>query len=143
MGQGLDGRRGGTVAFREHLDVEGLIADETRLEFHQAYAHPSGRQGAVSQALSALPDGSARNFFQLGIHNPSFDVEAGEITAAPVQLLSQRELGDGLRVAVRPLAQKDALQVEAFAERNTLTLKSKDVFGVTASGTVKQSPLEF
>ncbi len=143
MGEGLGGGRGGQLAFGEELDLEGLVSEETRLEFHQAYAHPSGRQGAVSEALSALPDGSRRNFFHLGLHDPRFDVEAGEVTVTPPRLLSPRELGDGGHVAVRPLADKDALQLEAFAEQNTLTLTSKDVFGATASGKVRNSSLEW
>jgi hypothetical protein len=143
LGEGLGGGRGGQLAFGEELNLEGMVSEETRLEFHQAYAHPSGHQGVVSQALSALPDGNRRNFFHLGLHNPRFDVEAGEVTVTPPRLLSPRELGDGGRVALRPLADKEALQVEAFAEQNTLTLTNKEVFGANISGKVRNSPIEW
>ena len=85
---------------------------------------------------------TGRSFFHLGIFNPYFDLEAGEITTEPARLLSTRETGDGGRVAVRPTG-KDNLQIEAFAEENTLTITRKDVFGATVSGALSDSPLEF
>ena len=45
-------------------------------------------------------------------------------------------------MAVRPTG-KDNLQIEAFAEENTLTITRKDVFGATVSGALSDSPLEF
>jgi hypothetical protein len=137
-----DGRNGGDGLVRETLTLDGLIAEDTRFQLIEAAAHPSEGNGNQSSALSALPGGSTRNFFHLGFYNPYFDLEGGEITTAPSRLLSSRETGDGLRAAVRPTG-KDNLQLEAFAERNTLTLNRKDVFGATISGAVQNSPLEF
>ena len=134
--------RGANEVVREALTLEGLISENTRLQLIQGFTHPSEGNGNTSSALSSLPSGSSRNFFHLGLYNPYFDLEAGEITTAPPRLLSSREMGDGARVAVRPTG-KENLQVEAFAERNTLTLNQKDVFGAMVSGAVQKSPLEF
>ncbi|MBA3832127.1 MAG: hypothetical protein H0X34_09580 [Chthoniobacterales bacterium] len=142
-GSGNDGpSRGADGVVREALTLEGLISENTRLQLIQGFTHPSEGNGNQSSALSSLPSGSSRNFFHLGLYNPYFDLEGGEITTAPPRLLSSREMGDGARVAVRPSG-KENLQLEAFAERNTLTLNQKDVFGATVSGTVPKSPLEF
>jgi hypothetical protein len=127
---------------REQLTLDGMITDNTRLEFIEAFTHPSERNGGESIALSSLPSSSHRNFFHLGLYNPRFDLESGEITTTSSRLLSSRETGDGLRIAVRPTA-SDNLQLEAFAEQNTLTLTRKEVFGASASGTLRNSPLEF
>ncbi len=126
----------------EALTLEGMITDKTRLQFIEAYAHPSNDDGNSSSAYSALPNGSTRNFFHLGLYNPSFDLEGGEITTAPARLLSSRETGDGVRAAVRPLG-NDKLQVEAFWEQNTLTLNNEQVFGAAVNGVVLNSPLEW
>ncbi len=143
-GGGSNGRRGrgADVVGYEQLTLEGLMAENTRLQLTQAFVHPSQGNGIQSSALSALPDMSGRNFFHLGLYNPYFDLEAGEVATAPPRLLSTRETGDGARVAVRPMG-KDNLQIEAFAEQNSLTLTRKDVFGATVSGSVQDSPLEF
>ena len=133
---------GADVLAHEELTLEGLIAENTRLQLTQGFVHPSQGNGIESSALSALPGMTGRNFFHLGIFNPYFDLEAGEITTEPARLLSTRETGDGGRVAVRPTG-KDNLQIEAFAEENTLTITRKDVFGATVSGALSDSPLEF
>jgi hypothetical protein len=134
--------RGTDVLAHEELTLEGLIAENTRLQLTQAFVHPSGENGIESSALSALPGITGRSFFHLGIFNPYFDLEAGEVTTEPARLLSTRETGDGGRVAVRPNG-KENLQIEAFAEENTLTITRKDVFGATVSGALSDSPLEF
>lgn len=135
-------RRGADGVVRETLTLAGLISDNTRLQFIEAFTHPSNGNGNQSSALSSLPGGNTRNFFHLGFYNPYFDLEAGEVTTAPARLLSSREIGDGFRAAVRPTG-SDKLQVEAFAEENTLSLIRKEVFGATVSGRLKDSPLEF
>ena len=134
--------RGADVLAHEELTLEGLIAENTRLQLIQGFVHPSQGNGIESSALSALPGMPGRSFFHLGIFNPYFDLEAGEITTEPARLLSTRETGDGGRVAVRPTG-KENLQIEAFAEENTLTITRKDVFGATVSGALSNSPLEF
>lgn len=136
------GRSGGNGLAHEQLTIEGLISEKTRLQFSQAFTYPGLENGKQSSALSSLPETSSRNYFHLGLYNPYFDLEGGEITTAPPRLLSSRETGDGARVAVRP-AGNDQFQLEAFAERNTLTVNSKDVVGTMVSGTVQNSPLEF
>jgi hypothetical protein len=142
-GRGSPGdHRGASGLMRETMTLEGLIAENTRFQLIEAFAHPSDGNGNQSSALSSLPSSSSRNFFHLGLYNPYFDLEGGEITTAPVRLLSSRETGDGFRAAVRP-AGNDSLQIEAFTERNTLTINPKDVFGATLSGTVQNSPLEY
>ena len=142
-GSGNDGnRRGAEGIAREELTLEGLVTENTRLQLIESFTHPAQGQGNESSALSALPSGNRRNFFHLGFYNPYFDLEGGEITTAPPTLLSSRETGDGVRAAVRPTG-TEKIQVEAFAERNSLTLNRKDVFGATASGVVQNSPLEF
>ena len=133
---------GAGILAHEELTLEGLIAENTRLQLTQAFVHPSQGNGIESSALSALPGMPGRSFFHLGIFNPSFDLEAGEITTEPARLLSTRETGDGGRVAVRPNG-KENLQIEAFAEENTLTINRKDVFGATVSGAPSDSPLEW
>jgi SdrD B-like domain len=135
-------RRGGDELVHEELTIEGLIAERTRLQFSQASTYPSLDNGRQSSALSSLPETSSRNYFHLGLYNPYFDLEGGEITTAPPRLLSSREIGDGARVAVRPTGNEE-LQLEAFAERNTLTITRKDVFGTMLSGTLQNSPLEW
>jgi hypothetical protein len=135
-------RRGADGLVREALTVDGMIADNVRLQFIQAFAYPSDGDGDQSSALSAFPGGSTRNYFHLGLYSPQLDLEAGEVTTGPARLLSSREIGDGFRVAWRPDG-NDKLQIEAFAEENTLTLNRKDVFGALASGTLKNGPLEF
>src|SRR6266576_3676357 len=102
------------VLAHEELTLEGLIAENTRLQLTQGFVYPSQGNGIESSALSALPGMTGRSFFHLGIFNPYFDLEAGEITIEPAQLLSTRETGDGGRVAVRPTG-KENLQIEAFA----------------------------
>lgn len=141
-GRGNSGDNGNTGAVaRGELSLEGLIAEQTRLEFSASGTLPSeGRNGVESSAISSLPDSSLRNYFHLGILNPSFDFEVGEITTAPPRLLSSRETGDGVRVAYRP---RPGWQMEAFGERNTLTLTDKTVFGSALSRTSKIGPLEF
>ncbi len=141
-GSGNDGnRRGADGIVREQLTLEGLVTENTRLQFSESFTHPAQGHGNESSALSALPSGNTRNFFHLGFYNPYYDLEAGEVTTAPPYLLSTRETGDGVRAAVRPSG-TEKLQVEAFAERNSLTLTRKDVFGATVSGVVQNSPLE-
>ncbi len=140
IGSGKRGRSSGV--FNETLAIDGLIAEETRLQFLQAFTHPSERRGELSSALAALPGSSQRNFFHLGLYNPHWDLELGEISAVAARLLSSRETGDGVRVAVRPLARPESVQVEVFAERNTLTLVRKDVFGAAISGRPAAGPIE-
>ena len=135
-------RHGGDEVLRETLTLEGLIWDTTRFQLIEAFTYPTDGNGNQSAALSSLPGGSTRNFFHLGLYNPYYDVEGGETTTEPARLLSSRETGDGVRVAVRPYGNDD-LQVQAFAEENTLTLNRKDVFGATISGKLPDSPLEF
>jgi hypothetical protein len=127
--------------FRGELSLEGMIAEQTRLELAASGMIPSqGKNGAYSSALSSLPGSSLRNFFHLGILHPQFDVEAGEFSTAPPRLLSSRETGDGLRVAYRP---GPGWQIETFVERNTLTLTDKTVFGAMLGRTVSTGSLEF
>jgi hypothetical protein len=141
-GHGNDGDNGnGDALFRAQLTLEGMITEQTRLEFEASGTHPTeGKNGASSGAVSSLPGSSLRNFFHLALLNPRFDIEAGEISVAPARLLSSRETGDGLRVAYRP---RPGLQIEAFGERNTLTLTDKTVFGASISGVAKTGALEF
>lgn len=142
-GSGNDGRRGEANGIvREILSLEGLITEKTRLQFFESYTHPSQSGGRESSALSALPSGNTRNFFHLGLYNPRFDLEAGEVSSTPARLLSTREIGDGARVAWRPDG-TDKLQLEVFGEENTLTLNRKDVFGATISGKLRGNPLEW
>jgi hypothetical protein len=140
---GRGGRSGSSAVFSETLAVEGLVSEETRLQFLQSFTHPSERRGELSSALASLPRSSRRNFFVLGLLNPHWDLELGEISAASGRLLSSRETGDGIRVAVRPLQRPQSVQVEVFTERNTLTLNRKDVFGASVSGSPATGPLEF
>ena len=136
------GRSGGSGLAHEQLTIEGLVSETTRLQFSQAFTYPGFENGRQSSALSSLPEISTRNYFHLGLYNPYFDLEGGEVTTAPPRLLSSRETGDGARVALRPTG-SDQLQLEAFAEQNTLTVNSKDVFGTMLSGVVQNSALEF
>lgn len=135
--------RGASEAFTESLAVEGLVGEQTRLQFLQSFTHPSERRGELSSALSSLPGTSQRNFFHFGLYNPHWDLELGEVSAVSARLLSPRETGDGVRAAMRPLSRPESLQVEIFTERNTLTLNRKDVFGAALSGSPASGPLEF
>ncbi|MGB8804909.1 MAG: hypothetical protein WCC93_08285, partial [Chthoniobacterales bacterium] len=70
---------GADVLAHEELTLEGLIAENTRLQLTQGFVHPSQGNGIEASALSALPGMTGRSFFHLGIFNPYFDLEAGEI----------------------------------------------------------------
>ncbi len=137
-----DSHNGNDPVFHESISLEGMITDKTRMEFTESFTYPSEDDGNQSSALSSLPNASTRNFFHLGFYNPYFDLEAGEVTTAPPVLLSSRETGDGIRAAFRPFG-NPKLQLEAFAEENTLTLNRKTVFGTSMSGLITNSPLEW
>ena len=142
VGRGnADRAGGGDAVFRQEVSLEGLIAEQTRLEFVESATLPSqGRNGTHSSALSALPGSNLRNYFRVGIVHPRYEIEAGEVSAAPPRLLSSRETGDGVRVGFRPTP--DWL-VEAYCERNRLTLTDKTVFGAALSRLSNMGPLEF
>ena len=136
------GQSGADGLVGEALTLEGLIAEKTQLQLIQAFTYPNGNNGYQSSALSSLQSGQGPNFFHLGVYNPYFDFEAGEITIGSDRLLTPHETAAGFRVAVRPVGSA-RLQIEAFGGENRLTLNHNDVFGATVSGAVLNSPLEF
>ena len=77
IGGGNDRKgRGADVLAHEELTLEGLIAENTRLQLTQGFVHPSPGNGIESSALSALPGITGRSFFHLGIFNP-YDFAGG------------------------------------------------------------------